>query len=410
MSNEKSYGKSLLILLVPVILGVIIFFQFARIRKGVDAGNVGKPHFYKADHYGKVEQVFVKPGDLVAPGAELLGYTITDAKGSAGKTAEEAEAVEVTLRTITGQTFEDSMELPGIVTAFAEVEVTARVGGELVELNYVEGMKVEKGDVIARIDPRDYQIALDKARSGYDLARLQYERLGNLQKKNAISASSFDDAMSGYKIAKASLDEAALALERCVIKAPCSGIVDARFPEVGEVLKSGDAVVRVIDISRVKVQVGIPEQDVDMVRRTREIDFRMPCLDNALFKGIVHHVSSSSSKLATVFPMEVHTSNPDGRLLPGMVAKVRVIRRVYDEAILLPIFLVIAGDDEYFTYVNNNGHAEKKVLNLGTMQERWVHVKSGLRVGDMVIDKGLRTVNSGTTLKIIGAEETGEVR
>ncbi|PKK89993.1 MAG: hypothetical protein CVV64_11750 [Candidatus Wallbacteria bacterium HGW-Wallbacteria-1] len=399
------FYRFLLVMLIPVSMLAVIFYLNGQIKTKSDLNNIGKPHFFKAEHYGRVEGVLVKVGDSVEPGKELLGYIITDEQGKTGSVKDELAPVDVTLRQIQGQIFEDAIELPGIVQAFAEVDVTARVGGEIVELNFTEGMKVENGAIIARIDERDYRIALDKAQSAYDLARLQYERLGNLQKKNAISTSTYDDAMANFKIAKANIESARIALERCTIKAPCSGLVDFRNPEVGEIVKSGDLVVRIIDISRVKVNVGIPEQDVDMVRRTSDIAFLVPSLGDMTFNGIVHHISYSSDRKAAVFPMEIHVDNPDGRLLPGMVAKARVIRRIYDSAVLLPIYLVIAGDDEYFTFVMEDGKAVRRTLRLGTMQAKWVHILEGLKPGDMVIEKGLRTVSQGFPVNVVNKEE-----
>jgi membrane fusion protein (multidrug efflux system) len=84
-----------------------------------------------------------------------------------------------------------------------------------------------------------------------------------------------------------------------------------------------------------------------------------------------------------------------------MVVKGRVVRKVYENAVLLPLFSVIPGDNEYYTFVYRDGRSEKREISLGTFQEKLVHILDGLKPGDRVIDKGLRLVADGTKVRIV---------
>ena len=78
-----------------------------------------------------------------------------------------------------------------------------------------------------------------------------------------------------------------------------------------------------------------------------------------------------------------------------------MVRKVYDDAVLLPLFSVIPGDDEYYTFVLHDGKAAKRVIQLGTFQAKLVHILSGLKPGEQAIDKGLRLVADGTSVRVI---------
>jgi len=279
--------------------------------------------------------------------------------------------------------------------------VSAQVGGEIVELLIEEGRTIVKGDVIARIEKKDYQIALDRAQAAFDMATLTFNRMGKLVKGKSTAEAERDRAEADYQNASAALEQAKLHLMRCDIAAPISGIVDLKFIEVGEYIKPGDVVARIIDIDKIKVSIGIPEQDVTYVRTVKEMDFIVPSLDSRKFAGKVDHLSFATSPMAKVYPLEIHVDNADHLLLPGMVVKGRVVRKVYDNAVLLPLFSVIPGDDEYYTYVHRDGKAEKRIITLGTFQERLVHIVSGLDPGDQMIDKGLRLVADGSPVRIV---------
>jgi len=77
------------------------------------------------------------------------------------------------------------------------------------------------------------------------------------------------------------------------------------------------------------------------------------------------------------------------------------VRASYQNAVLLPIFSVIPGDDEYYTFVMNSGRAQKRVLKIGSFQDRNVHILDGLKPGDTLIDKGNKLVADGSKVKVI---------
>lgn len=387
--------------LLPLVLLILVMIMFKLIGAKSQKNKIGKPEILMAKSHGRVQEVYVKPGDVIQPGKELVNYVVTDIDGETGIAEDETEIIDVTVKNVEGEEFIDMVELPGITRAFIRCEVSAQVGGEIVELLIEEGRTIVKGDVIARIEKMDYQIARDRAQAAVNMAKLTFNRMGKLVKGKATAEAERDRAEADYQNASAALKQAKLHLERCDITAPISGIVDMKFIEAGEYINPGDEVARIIDIDKIKVNIGIPEQDVTYVRTVKEMDFIVPSLDNRKFAGKVDHLSFATSPMAKVYPLEIHVDNADQILLPGMVVKGRVVRKIYSDAVLLPLFSVIPGDNEYHTFVHRDGKAEKRLITLGTFQERLVHIVSGLGPGDQVIDKGLRLVADGSPVRIV---------
>ncbi|HNY12355.1 MAG TPA: efflux RND transporter periplasmic adaptor subunit, partial [Candidatus Wallbacteria bacterium] len=384
MSFEKRFKNAgwTLLWLLPVVLVAVIYLVYGLVQQKLTANSVGKPVIVTASAYGRIDNIFVKPGDIVEPGKEICNFIATDNKGATNLKKEEEPFTDVTIREIKGEKFSDFVELPGIIKPYTETQVPTRVGGQILEIPVREGMTIKKGELVARIDKRDYQIDLNNAEANYNLAKKEYERSQNLFQSKVATSASNDQAEAAYKNSLAALDRARLMLERCEIKSPIDGLIDQKLVEIGENVKDDQVIVKVIDISSVKVMIGIPESDISYVRNVSKIDFTVPSLSDREFFGTVSNIILSSNELAKVFPIIIDVKNDDGRLLPGMVVRAKVIRKTYDNAVMLPIFLILPGDDEYYTYVEKDGRAVKKVIELGAFQTKTAHVVRGLEAGD----------------------------
>lgn len=386
---------------IPIIFVLLLFFFIPQIQNKLIKNNAGKPVFVTSQNYGRVENIFIKKGDAVEPGKELCSFIATDRDGSIPASTNEVSAVEVTVKHLEGKLFEDVVELPGVVAPYMEANISAQVSGKIIEFSVKEGQNVKKGDIIAKIDKRDYQIALDRDRAEFEFAKNEFQRSEQLLKGNAVNLSSHESKKNDYDIKRTTLENAQLLLERCDIKAPFDGIVDKKFSEEGEIAAPGEKIAKIIDITKVKVNVGIPEKDIAHVRKIKEITFISPSLENKEFKGTFTNLVISMIDTAKVYPLIVEANNPSRELLPGMIVKAKIIRGRYENAILLPIFSVIPGDDEYYTFVENNLKAEKRVLKIGSFQDKNVHIIEGLKPGDRLIDKGHKLVADGASVKVI---------
>ncbi len=402
-ANHASAKKSgWLLWLVPAALIILLFIFIPIIQSKIIKSGAGKPVFVLSQGYGKVENIFVKTGDFIEPGKELCSFMATDKDGGIPASDTTEAAVEITVKKVEGKPFEDIVELPGVVSAYTETNLSAQVSGTILEFLVKEGDRVKKGDPIVKIDKRDYQIAFNREAAEFEFSKNEFNRSEQLLKNNAVNLSNHESKKNDYLIKQSTYENAKLSLERCDITAPFDGIIDKKFSEAGEIASPGMKLVKLIDISKVKVNVGIPEKDIAHVRNLKTIKFSVPSLENKDFIGKFKNIIFSMIDIAKVYPLIIEVDNLSGELLPGMIVKAKIVRASHSNAVMLPIFSVIPGDDEYYTYIMSPAaRAEKRILQLGSFQDKYVHITGGLKPGDMLIDKGNKLVTHGCKVKVV---------
>lgn len=387
--------------IIPIALAAALFILMPVIQAKILKAGAGKPVYVLSQGYGKVENIFVKPGDFIEPGRELCSFMATEKDGSVPPGDSSEAAIEVTVKPVEGRPFDDIVELPGVIAAYTEANLSAQVSGKILEFSVKEGDRVKKGDIIAKIDKRDYEIASNRAGAELEFSRNELSRSEQLLKSNAVNLSNHESKKNDFLIKQAAYDNMKTALERCDITAPFDGIVDKKFSEAGEIASPGMRLAKLIDVSKVKVNIGIPEKDIAHVRNLKHIKFIVPSLENKEFTGEFKNIVISMIDFAKVYPLIIELDNASGELLPGMIVKAKIVRASYSNAVLLPIFSVIPGDDEYYTFVIENDRARKRVLKIGSFQDKNVHIVDGLKPGDRLIDKGNKLVADGSKVKVV---------
>ncbi len=293
------------------------------------------------------------------------------------------------------------ISLPGVVRPWVELTVVAEVRGKIVAKKVTEGQKVRSGDVLALIDPRDYQNAYNSARAAWRAASSTHERIAALFQDQLATRSQLDDALAGLETTRANMDTAALNLARCTIKSPMDGLVDRVHIENGQFMNDADPVADILQIDRVKVEVSIPESDVDAVRRVDRFTVRIEALGGSLFEGRQHYLAKSSQTLARSYRLEVAVDNPAGEILPGMFTRVEIVKYQVDNGLAVPLFSLVNTKGAQAVYLADNGVARLTPVKTG-IQEGWqVQVTHGLHPGEKVIVVGQKDVKDGGPVQIL---------
>ncbi len=168
------------------------------------------------------------------------------------KAAERLEAirksrppVNVVVLEVEPRPIRDTLNLPAMVEAWVDLEVLAEVRGQVVDVPVKEGEMVKKGQVIARIDSRDYRNALDSVLADYDRAKKNLARMEQLYREEIIPRDRYDEAVAAEGRLKAAVKNARLSLERTSITAPISGRINRLDAKVGLYLNGMDPVAQV---------------------------------------------------------------------------------------------------------------------------------------------------------------------
>jgi len=337
--------------------------------------------------------LFILVGNIKKKSAQL-----TEEKKAAVK--EEVSVQAVTL-TVGSSRLQEKLNLPASVESFETLWVKSEVSGQVTNILVKEGQMVQKGQVLVELDSRDYTSRLDRIEANYKLATIQYDRMAELYKKNSAAANEMDKLDAQLKDLDAQRKESKLALERTKIIAPISGRLNEIEAKIGDSMAVDKQVAQILQIGEVKVTVGIPESDVSAVMDLKEADIIIEALDKLKVKGRKLFLSRQPGDLARLYNLELIVDNPDGRILPGMFARVEIVKRTFENTLAIPLYAVISQDEKNFVYLENNNKAEKREVELGILQGWMIQVKSGLKVGDKVIIVGHRQVDEGQAVQVI---------
>lgn len=339
--------------------------------------------------------VIVLMGGRIKSEAEAL----QEEKAAAMK--QKQPDINVVSLALAPSTIRDRISLPASVMPWVNLTVSAEVRGKVTTLSVREGQRVSKGDVIAHLDPRDYENSLRSTKASLAAAKASLKRLTELQRERLSTRSQLDAAVAQVENYQAAMDTAALNLERCAITAPMNGIINQRHIESGQYLNVADPVVEILQIDRVKIIVGIPESDVEAVRRLDSFEVTIDALNGRKLTAKKHFLSRTADSQARVYPLELALDNRKHEILPDMFARVEIVKEEVIDSLSVPLYAIISRNDSHLVYVIEDGVAHTREIGLGIQQGWRIQAKSGLNPGEHVIVVGQRSVNDGTAVKVV---------
>lgn len=351
----------------------------------------------------------VAPAAVVVAALAGCGGAQAGEPSSAQPGADVGRRITVEVETLEPTAFTDYVRLTGTVEADRDVTVAAEESGVIRELYVEKGARVAAGQPIAKIDDRVLAAQAEQAAAEAALAKETWERQRRLWEEERIGTEiAYLRARYAAETADAAARALAARLERTTIRAPVSGILDARFIEVGSMVAPGAPVARIVDSDPVKVVGGVPERFAGDIRRGGTVRITFDVLQGREFEGRIAFVGTAVDPQSRTFPIEVEVPNPGGDIKPGMVANISATRRAFDSVITVPRDAVVRTESGYVAYVavDQGGRtiAEARPLVLGPAQMNRIVVESGLRAGDRLIVVGQQQVAAGDILEVVTRE------
>jgi HlyD family secretion protein len=235
-----------------------------------------------------------------------------------------------------------SISASGTLNPVKSVQVGTQVSGMIQEIYVDFNATVKKGQVIARIDPREWQAKFDQADANYILAKRNHENNQRLIEKNFVSPAAFDQTLSAYKSAKAALTMAKKALDDTVIKAPVDGVVVKRSVEPGQTvaasLQAPELFIIAQDLSDMQVETAIDESDVGRIVEGMPATFTVDAFPGKVFKSQVKQIRKAPINIQNVvtYTVLLTAQNSDLKLLPGMTANATIITEQKESVMRIP--------------------------------------------------------------------------
>jgi membrane fusion protein, multidrug efflux system len=360
---------------------------------------------------------------IAAAGVGWWMYTRQAPEPTPARRADFAATTPVVAATAVVGDIDITLNALGTVTSLATVTIRSQISGYLVRVAYQEGQIVKKGDLLAEIDSRTYELALAQAQGSLErdkallaTAQLDLKRYQDLAKTNAIPRQQLDTQASlvtqyqGTIISdQAQIDTAKLNIAYCHIVAPVSGRVGLRLIDQGNYVTAGDAtgLVVITQLQPISVIFTTAEDNLPQIQKRLRANatLQVTAFDRtATTKLSVGELSTLDNQIDTTtgtVKLRAQFANEDDSLFPNQFVNVRLLVDVQRDATVIPTSAVQRGAPGTFVYlVNSDSTVTVKPIDLGASSGERVAVRSGLSPGDRVVIDGADKLRNGAKVTV----------
>jgi membrane fusion protein (multidrug efflux system) len=343
-------------------------------------------------------------GVIIAVGAlaSVCGYHIRAQRlADQSSKANQDQAVSVKIGIVKPSPMDDRLLLTGVAEPWEDILVSAEATGKIERQAVEEGAAVKAGDVIFHIDTSLIQAQMEQVQAQERLAVQELQRAQSMSTKGIATGQAMDKAKADRDVSAANLRLFQIRLEKSVAAAPLEGVIDKLFKKQNEFVDTGTPLFRLVQVHKLKIKVGIPEREIGCFVQGDKAAVTMDALAGKTFDGTIYKIAPTADPRTLTFPTEIEVANPENAARPGMISRVALVRKRYEEAISIPLFSVLPLDNQRFVFVENEGKARMRQIQTGVIQGNMVQVLSGLSAGDRLIVTGQRDLQDGDTVKVL---------
>lgn len=303
--------------------------------------------------------------------------------------------------------FNHYIELQGNVTTKENIVVNAEHSGTLQKVFVTEGQKVNKGQVLAKIDDGGLEAQLAQLKAQSNLAKTTFERQKRLWDQNIGSEMQFLQAETQYESNKNAVAQLEKQLSKAVVIAPFNGTIENISSEQGSNISVGTPILRIVSLNDMYIETEVPEKYLPSIEKGTEVKAIFPVLGEKVDTEI-RQVSNYINPSNRTFKIEIDVPNQDHKIKPNLTAKVIINDYTNDSTYLVPQSIITENSDgQQYLYVASNvqedGEAEvhQAIVKTGKTQGSLVEILEGIKTGDLLIKEGARSVQEGQKVKIL---------
>jgi RND family efflux transporter MFP subunit len=311
-----------------------------------------------------------------------------------------------------------TLEYPGVIDSLQSVDLGFEVAGQIIDLPIISGQEVMKGDLLARLDPRDYKAARDSAESKRRSYRADYGRAKRIFDLGAGSQANVDQTLRDIEVAIEELKTAQKALDDTYLRAPFSGEIAEIPPDNFQNVEAKEKILKLQDLSSLEIDVAVPEQDIalsppglSLEERTQFMrpEIEVSVVPGQRFPAKYKKIDSTADPVTRTYPATFSFANPaDIIILPGMTAKVIVhikaekLTSTGKPGFMIPVDAT-AVDEQSNAYVwrvdPDTMQVSRMRVELGAMSGEKIRILNGLEQGDRIAISGVHHLREGMKVR-----------
>jgi len=286
------------------------------------------------------------------------------------------------------QKLSDLYNSTGTLRPDEEVELAFETSGKIVGINFTEGTRVKKGDLLAKINDKPLQAQLEKLTAQKKLTEEKEFRQRSLLDKDAISQESYDQIVTELQTIQADINLVLARISETELRAPFDGIIGLRYVSEGSYTNPSTKIARLVKISPIKLEFSIPERYANQVHIGFPVTFTVDGTNN-VFNAVVYAIDPQIEETTRTIVIRALYPNKNEELKSGRYASVTLLLSQIDNAIAIPSEAVIPEMEGEKVFVYRKGKASSVKVVTGLRTESLVQIVDGLKFGDTLLTTGI---------------------
>lgn len=334
------------------------------------------------------------------------------AKKEEKKRAERTVNVQVI--TVGTKPLRPYIEAVGTLKPFEEVIVSAEVEGVVEKIDVLEGSKVRKGELLVKIKDTDYRLGLRQAEAVLkqgeaNLASLseEFRRKEALFREELVTKQQFDDISARLEVARSEVERARAArdlarerLQKTEIFSPLTGSIKEKRVSVGDYVRSGSPLVKVIVTHPLLLNFSVVEKDWKYLKIGQEVSFRVDSAPERLFPGKIRNLFADLDERTRTLQAEALVPNPMEELKPGLFARVIAYIGKSEEKVVIPINALLYEGTQVRVFTVEEGRAKERIVKTGQKYGDLMEIVEGLKGGETLVVVGQNNLAPGVKVHV----------
>ena len=334
--------------------------------------------------------------------------TISCSSEESAKTKEIETVRPVKLLNIGSMKNSSMLSYPAVIQAGRSSNLAFQVSGKVTSISVSESQEVNKGDILAKLDARDYQAQLNVAQAEFDKSESEFTRSKGLYEKNIISRIEFEALKAQRDINKARLDTAIKSVDDTVLVAPYAGNISKVNLKSNQIIQQGEAVISLLALNTLEAKINLPSS---IIAKAKESSYKTPvyvvlnAAPEQKISAFVKEVSLEANPESQTYQVTFYFPAQDGlNILPGMNARVFFSdpsKTNTEEAISVPMTALAQQENNLFVWVvdESNMTVSKRLVTIEDGIGEELLIKSGLSKNETIVTSGVPYLSEGMKVR-----------
>ena len=301
------------------------------------------------------------------------------------------------------QAFPIIVEALGTAVANESVNLTAQQAEIVKSVLFEDGDIVGSGQLLIELSDREERARVNELSINIAEAKRQLNRIKGLAKQSAASEQLLDEQRARVDALEAQKEVVDAQLSELQVRAPFAGRLGIRQVSIGSLVRPGDVISTLDDLSIVKIDFSISESHLASVASGQSIVAKSIAYPGQNFNGQITSIDSRIDPVTRAIQVRAQIPNKELKLRPGMLLQINVEKRVEDTLVIPESALIPEGESQFVFVIDNESKARKTKVQIGQRKPGWIQILGGIEAGQEVIVEGTLKVRDGASVKVIAA-------